>query len=152
MKNFVTFAVAVVASGFFGQASYAGELSVMHPTVQAPVPGAKVAGGYLQIVNQSGEADRLIGIEADFAGKSEIHEMKMVEGVMQMRALKNGVEIPDGETVALERGGYHIMFMKVGEQLHPGKTRKVTLVFEKQGRREVDFSVKSLADTMNHSN
>ena len=36
-----------------------------------------VTGGYLKIENDGNTAEVLIGVSADFAIKSEIHEMKM---------------------------------------------------------------------------
>ena len=52
--------------------------------------GAKVAGGYLTIENKGSAPDRLISGSGDVAGKVEIHEMAMNNGVMTMRALDKG--------------------------------------------------------------
>ena len=40
------------------------------------------------------------------------------------------------------------MFMKLKEPLKEGESRKVTLQFEKAGKVEVEFKVKSIAETM----
>jgi hypothetical protein len=44
--------------------------------------------------NKTGSADRLIGASSEAADKLQIHEMKVVNGVMQMRQLDNGLAIP----------------------------------------------------------
>ena len=53
--------------------------------------GAKIGGGYLTIENKGAAPDRLIGGSADVAGKVEVHEMAMNNGVMTMRPLEKGL-------------------------------------------------------------
>ena len=128
-----------------------GNLEIIHPQARATAPGAPVSGGYMVIRNTGSEADRLIAGAADFAGKVEIHEMKMENDVMKMREIEGGLEIPAGGEVVLKPGGYHVMFMKLGEQLNEGEKRKVTLTFEKAGTIEVDFNVEVVKPGgMNH--
>ena len=97
--------------------------------LRATVPGMTATGGYLTIHNQTGEADRLVGVTADFAAKAEIHTMVHDKGVMRMRALPNGIEIPAGGTVALAPGGLHLMLMGLDRTLEPGQTLEVELTF-----------------------
>lgn len=118
-----------------------GDLEIVAPLVRATPPNAPVSGGYLTISNHGSEPDRLIGGSAEFAARVEIHEMKMDGDVMQMRELENGLEIPAGGEVVLEPGGFHLMFMELGEMLKPGDKRKVTLEFEKAGAVELEFGV-----------
>ena len=125
-----------------------GNLTINHPTIRATVPGAKVAAGYMMITNNGSSVERIVGGQAEFAGRVELHEMKMVDQVMKMNQLPNGLEIKPGESVALEPGGNHIMFMGLEGPLKEGEERKATLVFEKAGRMELTFKVKSIADTM----
>ena len=125
-----------------------GDLVIMHPTLRATAPGAKVGAGYVTITNNGTSSDRLVGGEADFAGRVELHEMKMENQVMKMKPLANGVEIPAGATVRMKPGGDHIMFMMLKGALVEGKSQKAKLVFEKAGEKELTFKVKSIADTM----
>src|SRR6187399_3153229 len=62
----------------------AGDLVITQAWSRATPGGAKIAGGYLTIVNKGAAADRLIGGSADVAGKLEVHEMTMNNGVMTM--------------------------------------------------------------------
>lgn len=120
-----------------------GDLKISDPYVRAMVPGAPVGGGYMTITNTGTTDDRLITASSPRAGKVEIHEMKMDNDVMIMRQLANGLALPAGKTVELKPGGYHVMFMKVGEPFQQGQTIKTTLTFEKAGSVEVDFPVGS---------
>ncbi|WP_283180232.1 copper chaperone PCu(A)C [Gemmobacter sp. 24YEA27] len=61
------------------------------------------------------------------------------------------LEIPAGETVALERGGYHIMFMGLKQSLKKGEMVPGTLVFERAGRIEVEFSIDEPKEAEDHS-
>ncbi|MBI4275869.1 MAG: copper chaperone PCu(A)C, partial [Rhizobiales bacterium] len=94
-----------------------GNLEIVHPWVRATPKGASVAGGYLKITNKGPVPDRLIGGSAAFAGRLQLHEMKMSADVMQMRPLKDGLEIKPGETVEFKPGSFHIMFFDLKQPL-----------------------------------
>jgi copper(I)-binding protein len=111
----------------------AGSLTIDTPWTRATPGGAKMGGGYATITNTGDAPDRLIGASTAIAGKVEIHEMGMTDGVMRMREIEGGLEIPPGETVTLEPGGNHIMFMGLNEPLQKGSMVEVTLQFETAG-------------------
>ena len=139
---------ALLAAALAGQALAAdvavGNLVLGDPHARATPPNAPVSAGYMVIRNSGADADRLVGGSADFAGKVEIHEMAMDGGVMKMRPVEGGLEIPAGGEVVLKPGGYHVMFMQLGEQLKEGETVKGKLVFEKAGEVEVEFPVRKI--------
>lgn len=150
MKN--TLLTTLITALFFLPASVGfaedyklGGLEISNLQARATLPGAPVSGGYMTIKNTGETADRLISASVDFAGKTEIHEMSVEDEIMKMRKLANGLEIPAGEEVVLKPGSYHIMFMKLGEQLNEGETRDAVLVFEKAGSIEVKLSVENIA-------
>ena len=121
-----------------------GSLDIGHPWTRATPKGAAVAGGYLKITNNGTTPDRLVGGSATFAGRFEIHEMRVAGGVMQMRALPRGVELKPGETVEFKPGSFHVMFMDLKRPLEQGERVKGTLVFEKAGTIEVDYVVEAV--------
>jgi len=96
-------------------------------------------------LTNNGADDRLVSATSDRAGSVEFHEMKMDGGVMQMRELPNGVTLPAKATVELKPGGYHVMFMNVTQPFKEGEMIKATLVFEKAGPVDVEFSVGPVA-------
>jgi copper(I)-binding protein len=124
-----------------------GDLEIGHPWSRATPAGAKVAGGYFTITNKGGTADRLLSISSDISEKAELHEMAVKDGVMTMRPVAGGLEIPAGGKVALAPGGYHLMF--VGLKRHPkqGEKFSATLTFEKAGAVSVDFAVEGMGET-----
>lgn len=122
----------------------AGSLEIKHPWARATPKGAAVAGGYMTIVNTGTAADRLVGFTSPAAGRFEIHEMRMNNGVMQMRPLPNGLELKPGATVELKPGSYHLMFMQLKAPFEQGQRVKGTLVFEKAGSVEVEYTVEAI--------
>lgn len=139
-------AAVLLASSVVAQAAEikAGDLVITQAWSRATPGGAKVAGGYLTIENKGSAPDRLIGGSAAIAGKVDVHEMKTEEGVMTMRPLDKGLDIPPGKTVTLAPGGYHLMFTELKGALKQGEQLPVTLQFEKAGRVEVTLDVQAV--------
>ena len=100
------------------------------------------------VIHNSGKTeDRLIGGTFDFAGKVQVHEMSMQNGIMKMRQLPSGLAIPPGGTVTLDPNGYHVMFMDLKRQLTQGETVKGDLDFEHAGKIAVEYKVGGMGDT-----
>lgn len=153
MKRFL--ATLLVTTGLFSSTLQAheythGDLFIDHPYTRTTPPSAPVAGGFMKITNNGKEADTLIGGAVDFSEVVEIHEMPMIDGVMKMRQLEGGLDIPPGETVELKPGGYHVMFIKLKKQMIEGEKHKATLTFAKAGDVEVEFVVKDISQGMQH--
>ena len=125
----------------------AGSLEIKHPWARATPKGATVAGGYMKIINTGTAPDRLVGGSTVAAGKFEIHEMSMDNGVMKMRPVTNGVELKPGQTVELKPGSYHLMFMGLKQPFEQGKRVKGTLEFERAGKIEVEYVVEAIGTT-----
>lgn len=121
-----------------------GSLRIGHPWSRATPAGARVGGGYLSIENTGTQADRLVSISASVSGRAEAHEMALKDGVMTMRALESGVVIPPGGKVEFKPGGFHIMFMDLKQPLKQDERLKGTLIFEKAGPVEVEFTVEAI--------
>ena len=97
----------------------AGDITISQGWARATPGGAKIGGGYLTIENKGTAPDRLVSAAGDVAGKIEVHEMAMKDGVMTMRPLDKGLAIEPGKTVKLAPGGYHLMMfdLKSGAKL-----------------------------------
>jgi periplasmic copper chaperone A len=121
-----------------------GALEIGHPWARATAPTAPAGAGFLTIKNTGTAPDRLVSVSSPAAGMIQIHEMKMDGGVMRMRELEHGLEIPPGGTVTLAPGGFHLMMMNLKSPLKEGTRVPVTLVFEKAGSIDVDLAVESL--------
>src|SRR6201994_2274658 len=122
----------------------AGDLVITQAWSRATPNGAKIAGGYLTIENKGTAPDRLIGSSGDIAGKVEVHEMAMNNGVMTMRPLDKGLDIEPGKTVKLAPGGYHLMMFDLKGPVKQGDKVPVTLQFEKAGKVNLSLEVESI--------
>ena len=150
LNNLIKFCVVLTCFIYnissFSHDYYFGELTIGHPYIFETMPGSKVAAGYLTITNTDVKSEFLVGGETTFSNKMEIHRMEMEEGIMKMKSLKNGLEIPPKKSIKLEPKNYHIMFMGLNKKLIKNTKEKVLLVFKKTGEIIVDFNIESMAD------
>ena len=159
MKNitlalaFLVVQFALLATPAGAQETRAGDLVITQPWSRATPAGAKVAGGYLTIENKGSAPDRLVSGTGDVAGRVEIHEMAMNNGVMTMRPLDKGLTIEPGKTVKLAPGGYHVMLMDLKNPLKQGEKVPLTLEFEKAGKVTLSLDVQGVGAQapMDHS-
>lgn len=121
-----------------------GAIRVGEPWTRVTPDGAKVAGGFMTITNTGAVPDTLIGGTAVVAGRIEVHEMSVQDGVMRMRELKPGLVIKPGETVALKPGSFHVMMFDLKAPLAAGQPVAGTLVFEQAGTIEIKYDVEPL--------
>lgn len=123
-------------------------------------PAVADAGAvYFEIANTGDADDALVGVSVDpaVAGKAELHETAAAEGddgmgdddgmgggMMEMRPVDR-IEVPAGDTVVLEPGGYHVMLLELAAPLQAGDTVEVTLSFEESGEQVVTADVRDTA-------
>ena len=135
---------ALFAAPALAEEVKAGDLVITQEWTRATPGGAKIAGGYLTIENKGTAPDRLIRVSADVAGKVEVHEMAMNNGVMTMRPLDKGLTIDPGKTVKLAPGGNHLMMFDLKAPLKQGDKVPVTLEFEKAGKVKISLDVQGI--------
>ena len=92
---------------------------------RATVQGQKATGAFMKLTAK--ENAKLVSASSPVAGVVEIHEMKMEENVMKMRAIPS-LDLPAGKAVELKPGGYHVMLMDLKEPLKKETTIPLTLV------------------------
>lgn len=129
-----------------------GSLHIDHPWSRATPKGASVGAGYLVIENRGSTVDRFLSVSVspEIAGRAELHEMAVTDGVMRMRPLPKGVELAPGMTAKFEPGGLHVMFMDLKRPFEKGQRIKATLNFEKAGPVEVEFVVEAMGGRSGH--
>jgi copper(I)-binding protein len=135
---------ALIAAPARAEEVKAGDLTITQAWSRATPKGAKIGSGYLTIENKGSAPDRLVGISADIAGKVEVHEMAMNNGVMTMRPLDKGLTIDPGKTVKLAPDGYHLMMFDLKSPLKQGDKVPVTLEFEKAGKVQLSLDVQGV--------
>jgi copper(I)-binding protein len=102
----------------------------MRPAVEnawarASLPGQPSSGAYMRITAK--EPTKLVGVSST-AGTAQLHEMKLENDVMRMRAA-GPVDLPVGGVFELKPGGYHVMLQELKQPLVAGSTVPLTLVF-----------------------
>ncbi|WP_038037070.1 MULTISPECIES: copper chaperone PCu(A)C [unclassified Thioalkalivibrio] len=103
------------------------------------MPG-DMTGGYFVLRNHGEQDLRIVAAQAPISEVVELHEHAHVDGVMRMRQV-NGLELPAGETLVLEPGGLHLMFIGLHEPLTAGDWIPVILEFEDGGTMEIHARV-----------
>jgi len=140
------FAIAGLWLLLSSETGLAGSVDVSDAWTRATMPGQAVAGVYLHV--KSTLKARLVGVTSSSAKTAEIHSMSHEGGVMKMRKL-DFLDLPAGETVALEPGGDHVMLFDIRQPLKAGEHIKLMLVVEQGGKRinvPVDAEVRALTD------
>ncbi len=116
--------------------------NVSNVWVKITVPGSNVSAAYMQI--KSATRLKLVKAESPVAGIAEIHDMKMNDGVMEMKAL-DALDIPIEKTTELKPGGTHIMLMKLKQPINKGDNVPLTLTFEGADKKLITLKVNALA-------
>jgi copper(I)-binding protein len=119
---------ALLGLALWAAGAAAQTVAVRDAWVRAAVPGQSATGAFMKLTASS--ATRLVAVQTPAAGMAEVHDMKMVGDVMQMRALPDGLALPAGQTVELKPGGHHVMLMDLKAPLPKDSKVAMTLVFK----------------------
>lgn len=120
----------------------ADTVKVDNAWVRATAPGQKVAGGFM---NLTADADMtLVGGESPVSKTFELHFMRMENGVMEMREMKE-IALPKGKTITLEPGNLHVMFIGLKQQIKPGQKVPMTLRVKGADGKETKIAVEAEA-------
>jgi copper(I)-binding protein len=85
----------------------------------------------MAVTNPTDTDDRIIAARSDIAERVELHtHIQNADGMMQMIHLEDGIPLPAGQTVLLERGGLHVMFLGLRQALNTGDEITLTLEFD----------------------
>jgi copper(I)-binding protein len=142
-------ALIAVAPAALAQTGKTSSIAVEQPWARATPAGARTGAVYMTLANKANTVDRLTGASSDVAAKVQIHEMAVVNGVMQMRQLANGLAIPAGGSVMLKPGSYHVMLIGLKKPLTAGETLALTLDFAKAGNISVTVPVRAMGTSQN---
>jgi len=148
-------AVTVLAVALFSlaaraadaQATRIGDLMITQAWIRATPKGAPTAAAYLTITNRGPAPDRLLGGRAPGVKTVTLHSMSMSGGVMRMRALPQGLEIPAGRTVTLGPGADHLMLEGLTRAFRSGESVPVLLKFSRAAEVKVAFRVSESGPT-----
>ncbi|WP_231958934.1 copper chaperone PCu(A)C [Altererythrobacter sp. B11] len=122
-------------------------ITITDPWSRETAPGQEVGGAFMTITNSGNAADRLVSGESSVVTEVQLHTMSMDQGVMKMRQVDGGLEIPAGGTVTLAPGGYHLMLTGLTQPLEQGRPIPLTLHFERAGDVEIQLPVGPIGAT-----
>lgn len=136
----------ILACGLSVAQAGKANIDVKDAWVRSTVPGQMGTGAFMKITAKAGT--QLVGVSSPVAGVAEVHEMKMENDVMKMRALPS-LDLPAGKAVELKPGGYHVMLMDLKQPLLKDTKVPMTLVFKDakgvQSKVELSLPVSAVA-------
>lgn len=140
IRQFFAFAALFFSSSIFAPAWAEDPLrisiEVIGPWARASTSLNRPTAAYLTLRNIGTEEDRLIAVESPSAGRAEIHETVVMDGVSHMHPAA-ALPLPPGADLVLKPGGLHIMLMDLKSPLVNGQVVKVILQFAISGPMEV---------------
>jgi copper(I)-binding protein len=134
--------LALLGAPGLARAVTVGSLTIEGPWTR-PTAAGQNAAGYLMITN-AGQADALTRVECRLARRVTLHESRMTNGVMSMRAVTE-IPVPARGHVMLSPGGLHIMLEQISRPFAPHGVVPGVLVFRRAGRVPVAFAVQTAA-------
>lgn len=143
-----SFRIIVIAMSVLGGAATAlslpgSEIEIDRPWCGETPKGIAVGTCYMTVKNFGATADRLSAATSSVSGRVEFHEMRVSDGIMKMRPLLSGVEIPARTTVDFHARGYHVMLLELKAPLRAGTRIGGSLIFARSGSVPVEFRVES---------
>lgn len=121
----------------------ADKIKIIDPWMRVGAEG-KATGLFFKIENNSDKADTLYKAEFDLAGKVEIHETYDAgNDMMGMREVEI-IVIPAKSTFELKPGSYHVMLMKLKQDIKKGDEGEITLFFKQAGEIKIKAKTKEM--------
>ena len=117
------------------------QVSIQDPWTRPTPPNAKLAAGYLTVVN-AGAADRLVGASSPAAARVETHVTIKDGDIFRMRQVEH-YDVPANGRLELRPVGAHLMLVGLKRPLREGEKVPLTLRFEKAGEVRTELVVGS---------
>jgi copper(I)-binding protein len=119
------------------------KLKIIDPWMRVGAQGQST-GLFFKIQNNSDKADTLYKVEFEPAGLVQIHETYDAgNDMMGMREIKE-IVIPAKSTFELKPGSYHVMLMKLKQDIKKGFVGNATLYFKKAGKILIKVEAKEM--------
>lgn len=116
-------------------------LEIIHPWMWESIPEQKTAAIFMEIKNISNKDDILLSAKSDSADRIEIHSVSLIDGVMKMRNLTDGLPLIHGETTILKPKDNHVMLFDLKQTFTAGEKVPFTLVFKEAGEVKIDVVI-----------
>lgn len=116
-------------------------LAVMDAWLKEAIPEMPNAG-YMTLVNVGDKDIELIGIDSHSFESVELHEMALVDGMMEMRRLEQ-IIVPAKGQITFQPGAKHLMLKEAKQHLISGDRVDLTLRFASGNRQTLSVEVKA---------
>ncbi len=141
MKAWIMVLALVLAAPVVAQAqSSVAKIEARDAWARLPVDGAKSTTAYLEIVNLTNTADRLLGASSAWADRVTLQHMGM-EGYDMKTKVVPFLKIGGHKSIKLHPGEYQLKLEGLTQVLKPDLKIPITLRFENAGRVEIEASV-----------
>jgi hypothetical protein len=124
------------------------DVTVTDAWVRGTVTKQASTGAFMKL--KSSENVSLVGAASPAAKIVEVHEMRMKDNIMSMRAVDE-IPLPAGKPVELRPGGYHVMLIDLVGPLAKGDTVPITLTFAGKDGKRTTLEVKATVREPGHS-
>ncbi len=116
------------------------DVTVKDAWVRGTTPAQRATGAFMEIV--SSEDAVVLSASSPAAGATELHTMKLEDGIMKMRAMPR-LELPAGKPVLFAPGANHVMLLDLKKQAKPGDVVPITLKIEGKDKKVQSVEVKA---------
>ena len=127
----LTTLLSIMALPLLAHEYSASGIQIAHPWARPTPPVEPINSAvYLTIENHRAKDLRLVGASTPVSEDVSIHRTQVENGMMQMKALPEGVVIKAGGSATFEPGGLHIMLKAMDQPLKEGDRFPLELSFE----------------------
>jgi periplasmic copper chaperone A len=121
-------------------------LNVRDAWVRLPATPGNPGAAYFY-VSGGPKTDRLMSVSSPVVIRTELHEsMAGHSGMMTMKPIEGGVEVPAGGFVEFKPGGKHAMLYNINPGIQPPRTVPMVFTFASGARITADAQVKLAGD------
>ena len=108
--------------------------------VQLPAVTGGVGVAYFTLSQGNGAARKLVAVHVDGAGRAEMHESRMANGIASMEEVKE-VPIEPGKAIQFAPGGYHVMLFNLDSKLKAGGVAEVTITLDNGDKASIEARI-----------
>lgn len=120
-------------------------LNVRDAWVRLPATPGNPGAAYFY-VSGGPKTERLMTVSSPVVIRSEMHESMAKGGMMTMKPIEGGVEVPAGGFVEFKPGGKHVMMFNINPGIQPPRTVQMIFTFASGARITSDAQVKLAGD------
>jgi len=121
--------------------SYSSSINIVNAKIRPVPPISKVSSGFMKIISSYNKDIRLIKAKSNFSKITEIHNVKIKNGIMDMFQVPF-LTIPANGFTELKAGSYHFMFIDLIKPLKVKEIKSIKLYFDNGVKKIIPIEVK----------